>query len=48
MNSHPILFLSFTGRISSRGFVKASKCPGISGREIAMICMSKKLVSESL
>lgn len=48
MNSHPILFLSFTGRISSSGFVKASKCPGISGREIAMICMSKKLVSELL
>lgn len=48
MKSHPILFLSFTGRISSSGFAKASKCPGISGREIAMICMNKKLMSEPL
>lgn len=48
MKSHPILFLSFTGRISSGGFVKASKRPGISGRETAMICMSKKLMSEPL
>lgn len=48
MKSHLILFLSFTGMISSSGFVKASKRPGISGREIAMICMSKKLMSEPL
>lgn len=48
MNSHPILFLSFTGRISSSGFVKARKRPGISERKITMICMSKKLMSEPL
>lgn len=48
MNSHPILFLSFTGRISSSGFVKARKRPGISEREITVICMSKKLMSGPL